>query len=321
MIEQSPIEVRPLRLDDQDMLTDFCHRREYPESSFASSELLKQSALAAVSNSLDELVSIDKAHALVAQDGDRIVGYSICQTETIESITRERQTLVADFAAETESAFQELIRAQGELGKSRGDKYLVVYFFESQTMESQWARDYGLHEELVRYFLSASPDEVFDEHPGYKFRKAKEQDLLFIMNVVATHSPAYVPANREVDELRIRQAFLGAYTDLGTQNKKRVPMVLESRATGELAGYIIVEPQRMYGDSGPLGLYVYDISVAAKPKEKGLGLYLLRGSQKLLTKMGGGFLFGDVSADNHRGLRAFGKIGCRIDSRRWGLAL
>lgn len=317
----SEIVVRPVELVDKAGLREFCQNRKHPDSAFISAEEMKRHSLRTLDQSFEALAELEELDCWVALKDQRPIGYLIAQSGQTESITGESQTVVLEAAAANKAAFDRLLEVAVARAREAEDDYIVIYTYQTQKVEQLWVHAFGFKQELLRHYLEARPGQNFDHHPDYQLRPAAEHELLFILRVVADHSPAYIPGNRPVDELEIRKGFVNSYTDLSVRDRKKVPCVLAARSGEELVGYIILKPGRMLGDTGPLGLYVYDIAIGSQGHGKGLSRYLVSGTQELLKKMGGGFIYGDVSATNSLAVSAQRALGFQLDSIRWGMAL
>ena len=315
------LRIEPLAVDDRGDLQSYLQLREYPKSVFAEPDFLKKLTLDAFDQTFEAIFQHQELEALLARDDDKVVGFALFQYHEVESITREKQTVFVDLSCRDQEVFNLLLSRASEMARAKGDPYLVYHTYETQFYERKWAKDFGMQPELLRTYMSVKKGDTVERHPDYILRKAQSHELLFIMKVVSQHSPAYIPANRPVDRKKIQEWFVQAYARLPVTDKKKVPLVLERRSTGDLMGYMILQPQRIFGDKGPVGMYTYDIAIGPNGAGLGLSRYLAEGSKELMEKMGGGFLYGDVSPENRLALSATLALGSKIDSRRWGFKL
>lgn len=315
------LNVRALRPSDRDDLQRFVSEREYPTSVFASPELARKLALEDFDQAFLSATTQENIFCLVAILQERIVGFVLGQLNETESITGDPQTEIVDYCASAQPVFHMLLAETARRAREAGDHYLVCHTNETQEKEKRWAEAFGMTTELYRTYMTVRGDEEFPVHPEYRVRRAKEHEMLFIMSVVADHSPAYIPAFRPVDEKAVQASFVDSYSSLSARDKKKVPLVLWHKPTDDLVGYMILMPQKLFRGRGPLAMYMYDIAVGERGQGKGLSKWLALGSKALMAKMGGGFLFGDVSPENKLALSATLALGSRIDSRRWGLRL
>lgn len=313
--------ITSLEAEDRTPLLDFLQCRQFPKSVFADPSELKKITLGAFDETFNTTLEQEDFAALIAREGNQIVGFSLFRFHEVESITREKQTLLLDVACTEQDVFNKLVRETSRQAKEKGDPYLVYHTYETQFHERKWAKDFGFHPELLRTYMSVKKGETFPSHPDYYLRKAKSHEILFIMNVVSQHSPAYIPANRPIDKKKIRVWFVQSYANLKVTDKKKVPLVLAQRSTGDLMGYMILQPRRIFGDKGPVGMYTYDIAIGSNGAGRGLSRWMAEGSKQLMSQMGGGFLYGDVSPENRLALSATLALGSKIDSRRWGIKL
>lgn len=315
------LRVESLTVDDRVDLLGYLQQREYPKSVFAEPAFLKKLSLDAFEATFGAVFEHEEIEALIARDGNSVVGFTLFQYHEVESITRENQTVFLDLSCKDQDVFNLLVGRAVKMAREKGDPYLVYHTYETQFYERKWAKDFGMHPELLRTYMSVKKGDKVERHPDYILRKAESHELLFIMKVVSQHSPAYIPANRPVDRKQIQEWFVQAYARLKVTDKKKVPLVLERRSTGDLMGYMILQPQRLFAGKGPVGMYTYDIAIGPNGAGLGLSRYLAEGSKELMEKMGGGFLYGDVSPENRLALSATLALGSKIDSRRWGFKL
>lgn len=259
--------------------------------------------------------------AKVLLEGEDICGFLLLEVNEEESITKQSQTLICDYMASTYSQFECLMQAACAEAGIFGNEYVVVSNYSDCEEQSEWLERFGFHQELLRVARFVEPNHQAAEDPDYRIRRATDNDILFIMRLVAGNSPIYCPANREVDKALIQQGFVNSYTTLSPREKKRVPLVLVDRESDDPVGYIILEPGRVLGGERTLTLYIYDIAVAPEIPRRGLSRFLCGGGEMLLAKMGGGVFYGDISADNDLAVGAQKGLGFTVDSTRWGFSV
>ncbi len=315
------LHVRPVRLEDRAQLLEICRRRRYPQTVFQSAEEMRERALAAVESRLEELADSPQAIGLVVESKGEIRGYALAEKNALESITHEPQTVVAEQWGEDPEALAALFDRLADLGRESGDRYLVCYLFADQSEQVPLLERRGYRSELLRVAKPVGPDHNAPSHPNFRIRKANSTDMLFVMSLVAQHSPIYTPAHREGDKILLQQRFVGLYAEMDVNDPRKVPLILEEIRTKEQMGYIILEPRRVFETSGQLILYIYDIAVGESGAGQGLSRYLCGGGEALLARMGGGVFFGDISADNVLAVGAQRGLGFTLDSTRWGLRL
>lgn len=316
MSERAQLHVRAAESGDLDDLLEICQRRSYPATVFIEPEQMKETAVDFFRGYFQK--PGPELRLEVLTKGDRVVGYVVVEPRQIESITHQCQTQIGDcYAAEWEH-FCHLADRACEIAREVGDLFVVGWNFVSSLETADWLTRYGFHEELKRAVLPVAKDARGPEHPEFPIRPAADNDMTFIMRLVANNSPLYCPAKREVDYSKIQMGFVKAYSALGPRNKKRVPLIMYHRSSGELMGYLIVEPSRVLGRGRRLTLYGYDVAVAPEAPKVGLSRYLCGAAQTLLGRMGGGIFFGDATADNILALNAQRALGFVIDSVRWG---
>ncbi|MFA5506037.1 MAG: hypothetical protein WC314_21290 [Vulcanimicrobiota bacterium] len=313
------LEVRPLRFEDREDLRTFCEQREYPDSVFASPELARRLTLEDFEPAFESVMAQDEIFSLVAVLRGKIVGYVLGRLNETESITQDPQTEIINYSVSAQPVFHMLMAESVRLAREAGDHYLVCHTTETQEREKRWAEAFGLKTELYRTYMTVKAGESFPSHPEYLVRRARDHEMLFVMSVVANHSPAYIPAHRPVDKKAVQAGFVDSYSSIRSNDKKKVPLVLYHKPSGDLLGYMILMPQRLFRGRGPLAMYMYDIAIGSLGEGKGLSRWLALGSKALMAKMGGGLLFGDVSPENKLALSATLALGSRIDSRRWGI--
>lgn len=310
--------VRNATLQDRASVLELCLKRDYPHSTFLGKDQMKKVVsghLAAFFGSSEHSL---KLVAKVLEEQEQIVGFLLLEVNEQESITKQSQTVICDYHAADADQFHQLVRSALEVASENKDEYLIVSNYEDFSARVCWLEEVGFKQEILRVAKVVSPSHQAAEHPNFRIRKATDNDMLFIMRLVADHSPMYCPANRGVDKELVQRGFLQAYTSITPRNKKRVPLILEDKRCKDLAGYIILEPGRVFGEGGALTLYIYDIAIAPEITDKGLSRYLCAGGERLLAQMGGGVLFGDISADNRLAVGAQKGLGFSLDSTRWG---
>ena len=313
--------VRPLESDDRAALRAMCAGRTFPDSIFLSPEQRKAKVLSILDSRFDTLKAQPNVRCHVVEEEGALVGYAICVAREMEGTTGDLQTELLDFHVPTPRQFEPLIRAVKETARRDGDAYVVSSVFASQKREAMWLAKEGFIVEQVRNCREIAPDSVSPEHPRYRLRKARQSEILFIMRLVMTHSPLYVPAGRPIDPQEIAARFLAVYSELDVRDKKKVPLVLAERETDFPVAYMILQPKRVEVPNGKLTLYTYDVAVGEEAQGLGLGRYLNFGGMNLMAKMGGGIFFGDTPADNTIAQSASEALGFLPDSKRWGLSL
>ena len=322
MMEQAPPRLREVQAKDRAALLRLCRERPYPRSLFMGEDDMRE----VVSKHLDELfggaLKPPNLLAKVLVDGeDEVVGFLLLEVNQVESITKQLQTAMCDYHARDQEEFAILVEGARLEAASRNNEYLVVSNFTDFGERVAWLEACSFRPELLRVARAILAEHGAAEHPNYRVRKAGDNDMLFIMRLVAGHSPIYCPAHRPVDKEKIQQGFLMAYTTISPRDKKRVPLIIEDKTSGEPLGYIILEPGRVLGGDRRLTLYIYDIAVDSEVPVRGLSRYLCGGGEKLLARMGGGVFYGDISADNELALGAQRGLGFEVDSVRWGVKI
>lgn len=317
----SSVKYRPWEPGDKNELRAFFAQHIFPHSAFLSSQGKYEMTLRHFETSFESILTESDCCAVLAVEYGNILGIVVIKTGRKESITQEKQSEILELISDGQETFRELLILAAKEARKAGDAYLVYHTLESQALEKSWAKEFGFQTELVTTYIKIPAGESFESHPDYRLRKAEEHEILFILGVITDHSPAYIPAHRVIDKEEIQASFLDSYSELSSQDKKRVPLVLERISSGALLGYIILQPNRLLGKTGPLTMYLYDIAIGPKGYGLGLSRWIELGAKQLMSKMGGGFLYGDVSPANKIAMSANLSWGTQIDSRRWGLKL
>lgn len=315
------MKIRELQPDDRNAILTLCDKRAYPRSQFATVDRMKRIVAEHLNLYFDASERPPELTSRILEVNGEIRGFMTVEANEVESITRQPQTVVCDYHAETAEQFAALMEWATEFAKSFDDDYLVLSHFEDFDDRKPWLEQCGFRPELVRVARTIGPDHQAFEDPDFRVRRANHSEMLFILRLVSSHSPLYRPAHRDVDVELIQQGFLNVYSNITPRSKERVPLVLEEKESGEVVGYIIVQPGRVLGRNGALTLYIYDIAVDPDFPRRGMSRHLCAGGEKLLARMGGGVFYGDISADNKLALGAQKGLGFAVDSMRWGLPL
>lgn len=316
------LQLREVRLSDKSSLLKLCNERPYPDSLFMEKEPMRETVAGNLEQFFQSEAAPQELTIRVLEEDGQVCGFIILDVNDQESITKQAQTLICDYHVKSWEQFEYLFQWAAETARDAGGEYLVVSNYSRGGEQNQaWLEKLGFQPELLRVARYIEAGQTGAAHPDYRVRKATDNDMLFIMRLVANNSPIYCPAGREVDRELIQAGFVSAYTSIGPRNKKRVPLILEERATGEPLGYIIVDPGKVIGATKTVTLYIYDIAVAPEAPTRGLSRYLCGGGETLLGRMGGGVFFGDISADNQLAVGAQKGLGFEVDSIRWGLKL
>lgn len=321
MSERAHLQTRAAEGGDLEELLEICRRRRYPKTVFIEPDQMRDTALDFFEAYFEDLGANPNLLLEVLTENDKVVGYVVVEPRQKESITHQNQTQIGDCYAKRWEHFKMLADRACEIARAAGDEFVVGWNFVDSTETEDWLRRYGFHEELKRAVLPVAKGFRGAEHPEFPVRPATDNDMMFIMRLAANNSPLYCPAKREVDYSKIQMGFVRAYSGLGPRNKKRAPLVMYHRSTGELMGYLIVEPSKVLGRGRKLTLYGYDVAVAPEAPKIGLSRYLCGAAQTLMGGMGGGIFFGDATADNILALNAQRALGFVIDSVRWGYHL
>lgn len=255
----------------------------------------------------------------VLEEAGKVVGFLLLQRHEVESITREKQSLLCDYHAQSWEQFAFLMEQARAFTAQGGDTFLIGWNYSDSRQKAEWLERFGFRRELVRAVKVVPAGCRGYEHPDYRMRPATTNDTTFIMRLVAENSPIYCPAHRDVDIAKVQAGFVNAYSSLGLRNKKKMPLIFEHKESEEPVGYLIVEPGRAVGPDKRLILYIYDIALAPELGRRGLSRALCGAGETLLGGMGGGVYYGDISADNVPALGAQKSIGFEVDSVRWGL--
>ena len=316
-----PLTVRLLQAEDRSSLRALCARRELPDSIFMPSEQRRDKILEILDQHFEALLNGANTRCFVVEEEDGLTGFTLSGANVIEGTTGDLQTEIVDYYADTPRQFEPLIEATKEQARKDGDAYLVATAFAPQKRESMWLAKAGFVVETLRNAQYFGPETKAPQHPKYRLRKAKQAEMLFVMNLVTTHSPLYVPAGRPTDPQAIAARFMAVYSQLDVKDPTKVPLVMVGREDHLPVGYMILEPRRIETPGGLLTLYTYDVAVGDEAKGQGLGRYLNYGGMNLIAKMGGGIFFGDTPANLTLAQSASEALGFRPDSKRWGCKL
>lgn len=313
--------IRPLQSNDRSGLRAVCEKRGHPDSIFLTPEQRKHKVLKLLDDNFEKLQKHPSLRCLVVEEASEIVGYALSLCGEEEGTTGDLQTDLLDFYVPTPRQFEPLMEKIKEQARADGDAYLVSTVYTSQKREAMWLAKEGFRIESIRNCREIAPDNVSPEHPKYQLRRARQNEVMFLMRLVMTHSPLYAPAGRPIDPQQIALRFLGVYSELNVRDKKKVPLVLAHRETDIPVAYMILQPKKVEVPHGKLTLYTYDVAVGEEAQGQGLGRYLNYGGMNLMAKMGGGVFFGDTPADNSIAQSASEALGFLPDSKRWGFAL
>ncbi|MGE0491648.1 MAG: N-acetyltransferase family protein [Vulcanimicrobiota bacterium] len=270
---------------------------------------------------LKYLVGSDASvRVLLADDDGEVGGYFLLKTGEVESITREPQTLIADYGLVEPDCFEALLDRADEIGRQVGDRYLVVHTLYLSEPE-EWFCLAGFTAEISRTVKRIEPGARAPQHPRFPVRRARPNDQMFIMWLNTQCSPVYLPAGREVDRLKISQGFLESYAELKIGDPNHLYFIADDQKSGDPVGFLILQLGRLTVGRKDLTAYVYDIAAHPDFRGNGISYYLLGNGEQALGEAGGGYLIGDISMGNPIAIKTSESLGFHQDSRRWGRPL
>ncbi len=310
--------VREVVEQDRQQILALVEQRDYPDSVFFGPEVIRPEIHRFLDACLQTSREGYRIRLFAAEREDGLIGYLMGFVGERESITGQPQMWVADCWARAQETYHRLLDRAALEASQWGDQFLVAYSYSSSPQASERLADYGFHPELIRVVKRVEPQEEGARHPDYRVRAARPNDKMFVLALISEHSPIYVPAGRNIEPSSMRKNFVGSYVDLSMTDPKRVVLILEQKESRQALGYIILEPNKTYRS---LTLYIYDIAVEPGLRGKGLSHFLMGQAETLLGRMGGGVLFGDVSADNQQAVGAQKGLGFQVDSTRWGYCI
>ena len=249
---------------------------------------------------------------VVALQQDRVVGDLLLELNDEHGVTHQLQTLVLDFAVSSFDGLKALVNKSVKIAAAYDNEFLLTDLPAGDQRSQLWFYRCGFRGEQNRAALRFPPGHRGPSSPDYRLRQASSDDLPFILETHAAYTSAYVPGSRQVDlaEVEFRYQLTYLTLDLTTV------FVLEEMATGQLVGYMVVQPGPPA--RGEPSFYLYDVAVSPRFSGRGLSRYLI-GAAESIAGQRGGVLYGDGSLGTRTIASWHAQMGYVVDTIRFAL--
>ena len=250
---------------------------------------------------------------LLAERGRSLKGYAVLRGDLIDSVTRQAQTCVYDFWAQTPALARDLLEEARASAVQLGTKHLVIEVSPDQADERVLVESLGYLPEIHRVARRAqawtAPDGAV-----FALRRARQTDSLFVIHLNAVSLPVVIPPGRPLDMDRISMDFMTHYATLDLESDPELLVLILEKGRRQ-AGYLILKR----GVPSTNLAYVYDIAVDRRYQGQGAAQHLVNGGSDAVFQEGFTALTGDISATNPRALKtAIQGLGFEVERHRYG---
>jgi GNAT superfamily N-acetyltransferase len=287
----SPNKVRLAEPADLPKLEALKLEMSYPGSLFYDEESYYQIALARLRDCLSRLDELPDCRILVLVEEGKPSGYLLFVVDQEHGVTHQLQALILDYAAFSFDGLQALVTRAHKIVAAFENEYMVIELTATDQRQQLWFYRCGFRAEQHRAVKRIPRGHKGASTPAYRIRKARPEDLPFILEVHATNTRAYLPAGRDIDletlEFRYQLTYVGLDLD-GSDGS--LYFIMEEVSSGVSAGYIFIQEGSIFGTTP--SYYVYDVAIAAAFAGRGLSLYLI-GAAETLAGQKGAILYGD----------------------------
>ncbi|MBS2038795.1 hypothetical protein JST97_27690 [bacterium] len=286
----------------------------YPGSIFLDSSAYLERALQRLRESLPRLEELPDLRVVLLLEENRAVGYLLMVLDDEHGVTHQLQTVILDFAVFGFEALSKLVARARKIADAFENEYLVVDLAATDKRTQLWFYRCGFRAEQARVVRLIAPGTSGLSSPDYPVRRARPDDLPFILEVHSAHTRAYRPAGREVDLQELELSYQMTYLTLDLNSP--FYFILEEGASGRRAGYLLLNQGPSVGTQR--AFYVYDVAIAPEFYGRGLSVYL-QGAAETVAGKEGGFIYGDGSLDTASIGSWHAQMGYPVDTIRFGL--
>lgn len=311
------MEVRKARPEDLPELERLKLSMGYPGSVFYDEKDYFESALARLRDFLARTEELPDWRLLVLLEEGKPSGFLLFVLDDEHGVTHQLQALILDFAVFSFEGLAALVTRAKKTVTAFENEYLVTELPPNDKRTQLWFYRCGFRAEQNRAAQRFARGHRGASSPSYPIRRARPEDLTFILETHAAHSAAYLPGGRDIDlqELEFRYQLLYAGFDL-TSEAGSLYFILEEASSGRSAGYMIVQEGPVFGTAK--SFYVYDVGIAPAFSGRGLSIYLI-GAAESLAGQEGGILYGDGSLGTPVIASWHAQMGYVVDSIRFAL--
>lgn len=311
------MQVRKARLEDLPELERLKLAMSYPESVFHDKESYYQLAIERLNQYFTRPEELADWRLLVLLEEGKPLGYLLFVLDDEHGVTHQLQSLILDFAVFSFEGLSALVARARKTVTAFENEYLVTELPPADKRLQLWFFRCGFRAEQNRAARRFPRGHKGASSPDYRIRKARPEDLSFILEVHAAYPAAYLPAGRDVDleTVEFRYQLLYAGFDL-TSSSGSLYFILEEVSSALPAGYLILHEGPVLGTVK--SFYVYDVAVAPAFAGRGLSLYLI-GFAETLAGQEGSILYGDGSLGTRVIASWHAQMGYVVDSIRFAL--
>ena len=302
------------RADDLPELERLRLAMGYSGSLFLDEQSFLEVALNRLRDCLPRMQELPDWRVLVLLEGGVPSGYLVLVVDEEHGVTHQLQAQVVDFAVFRFDGLAALVARAGKIVSAFENEYLVVDLPPADQRLQLWFYRCGFRVEQQRVVRWIPQGYQGAASPLYRIRRARPDDLPFVLEVHKAFSAAYRPAGRDVDLEALE--FRYQLTYLGLDWNDALYFLMEEVSSGLSVGYFLLQEGPLFG--GQRSLYVYDVAIAPAFSGRGLSQYL-RGAAETVAGQHGAFLYGDGSLGVPSMASWHGQMGYGVDSLRFGL--
>lgn len=254
----------------------------------------------------------------------KVCGYLLLYTDATESITGEKQALIFDYGTAQDCDEREILAPLLEkaemAAREKHLKYMIREIFIADRKGTEFFQDARFEPEMNRVVKKAAWHDFPPRNPEpFSVRKARQEDLMFIMWLNTQCGSFIIPGNREKARHEIQYRLLNIYSGMSlAETETFSALIIDDNVKEEPAGYLLMKTDT-YDDAIDERLgYVYDIAVHPDYWGKRVAQRLMKEGEHHLLRKGIIWCIGDVSQDNPRALKtAIKSAGFTLESIRW----
>jgi len=308
------MEVRLARPEDLSDLKRLKLAMGCPDSLFWDEKSYFESALFRLNDCLPRLKQLPDWRVLVLLEEGKVSGYLLFVVDEEHGVTHQLQARILDYAVFHFEGLSALVKRARKIVSACENEYLVVDLSASDKRLQLWFFRCGFRAEQQRV-AKRIPRGYHGAHsPLYRIRKARSEDLPFVLEVHSAFSAAYRPAGRDIDledlEFRYQLTYLALDLD------DSLYFIMEEVSSGLPVGYLFLREGPLWG--AMKSLYVYDVAIAPAFAGRGLSLYL-KGAAETLAGEEGALLYGDGSLSVPLLASWHSQMGYQVDSIHFAL--
>lgn len=250
---------------------------------------------------------------LISEEDATPTGFLLLEKHKVNSVTDDRDSLLRDLFATSDSGQAELVRMASNLARGYGSGFLTTEVATADNACREMLRSLGfaLESHLVAV---ASGTPGLPENSPYSVRRSTPDDAFAISILNSTVLGNTLSAEREYDLSDLMLRSMGAtMARVARQDAGSVGLVLTQDE--EMAGYLLLEVNERFG-------YVSDVAVEPAHRGGTAVRHLVLSGSRLLHEKGIPWYIGDISAANARALgSALRGCGFEAVSERYGMKL